>query len=61
MYSAVNGIFHFSYFDPDYATFVLTVVGLARVYSIWMTPVWMVLALALSVEVLSRVIPVPRD
>jgi hypothetical protein len=28
----VNRIFRFSYFDPDYATSVLTVTGLARVY-----------------------------
>jgi hypothetical protein len=32
MYSTVNRIFHFSYFDADYLTSRLTVTGLARVY-----------------------------
>jgi hypothetical protein len=31
MYSTVSGIFHFSYFDPDYPTSELTVTGLAEV------------------------------
>jgi hypothetical protein len=34
MYSTVNRIFHFSYFDPDYPT-----TGLARVYCIYKSPV----------------------
>jgi hypothetical protein len=34
MYSDVKIIFHFSYFDPDYPTFGLTVTGLMRVYCI---------------------------
>jgi hypothetical protein len=33
MYSTVDNIFHFSYFDPDYPTSELTVTGLGRVYS----------------------------
>jgi hypothetical protein len=33
MFSTVNRMFHFSYFDPDYPTFGLTVTGSARVYS----------------------------
>jgi hypothetical protein len=32
MYSTVNKIFHFSYFDPDYPTSGVNVIGLARVY-----------------------------
>jgi hypothetical protein len=32
MYSTVNRIFHFSYFDLDYPKSGLTVTGFARVY-----------------------------
>jgi hypothetical protein len=34
MYSNVNKISHFSYFDPDYPTYELTVIGSTRVYVI---------------------------
>jgi hypothetical protein len=35
MYSTVNSIFQFSFFDLDYSTSGLTVTGLARVYCVY--------------------------
>jgi hypothetical protein len=38
MYSTVNNIFNFSYFDPDYLTSRLPLTGLLRVYCRLLTP-----------------------